>query len=398
MDEMRCFPLPPLNGRSRARVDCEADRRETNAKGLGTECFRDAPAAIYISTPEASIPPAENVWFVEAVDGTNSSGGGDRLGRGTLAGFDIENMEVQVIYGSLASVPVDIGVVFTSRVDVPAQGKVMIKGPPDLQQFGCENKQGTVTLTLNETLKAGLHLVIVPGETPRQNPQESLNTFDVFLQMPDDRNLDVSLKVPGEPVQQGLRASVLSFWWTQLLQYDTAFYVTVPIEILDDVDIPLWGILIDFPKEPDFQLDSSDIQASRSFGESLYLSPFQAQAGDSQLLVRLDKTRRLRTGLTLIRFPITRPEQLPVFNFWRIAFCGDQMGENGEGCTLGEPRTERGPAVISVFANGGFDPLEPSSPLEAVKITTGSGRRCEVSFWLLVMWSCFQGIIAELGM
>lgn len=216
--------------------------------------------------------------------------------------------------------------------------------------------------------------------------------------MPDDRNLDVSLKVPGEPVQQGLRASVLSFWWTQLLHYDTAFYVTVPIEILDDVDIPLWGILIDFPKEPDFQLDSSDIQASRSFGESLYLSPFQAQAGDSQLLVRLDKTRRLRTGLTLIRFPITRPEQLPVFNFWRIAFCGDQMGENGEGCTLGEPRTERGPAVISVFANGGFDPLEPSSPLEAVKITTGSGQRCEVSFWLLVMWSCFQGIIAELGM
>eukprot|EP00435_Cladocopium_sp_Y103_P053219 s689_g17.t1 len=282
VDEMRCFPLPPLNGRSRARVDCEADRSETNAKGLGTECFRDAPAVIYISTPEASIPPAENVWFVEAVDveGNNFSSIGDRLGRGTLAGFDIENMDVQVIYGSLASVPVDIGVVFTSRVDVPAQGKVMIKGPPDLQQFGCENKRGTVkpgslgaitrcqtsvnpprvTLTLNDTLKAGLHLVIVPGETPRQNPQESLNTFDVFLQMPDDRNLDVSLKVPGEPVQQGLRASVLSFWWTQLLQYDTAFYVTVPIEILDDVDIPLWGILIDFPKEPDFQLDSNDIQ------------------------------------------------------------------------------------------------------------------------------------------
>lgn len=419
VDEMRCFPLAPLNGRSRAKVDCEADRSETNAKGLGTECFREAPAVIYISTPEASIPPAENVWFVEAVDGTNSSG--DRIGRGTLAGFDIENMDVQVIYGSLASVPVDIGVVFTSRVDVPAQGKVMIKGPPDLQQFGCENKRGTVksgslgaitrcqtsvnpprvTLTLNETLKAGLHLVILPGETPRQNPEESLNTFDVFLRMPDDRNLDVSLKVPGEPVQQGLRASVLSFWWTQLLQYDTAFYVTVPIEILDDVDIPLWGILIDFPKEPDFQLDSTDIQASRSFGESLYLSPFQAQAGDSQLLVRLDKTRRLRTGLTLIRFPITRPEQLPVFNFWRIAFCGDQMGENGEGCTLGEPRTERGPAVISVFANGGFDPLEPSSPLEDLKITTGSGQRCEVSFWLLMwscMWRCLQGTIGELGM
>lgn len=28
-----------------------------------------------------------------------------------------------------------------------------------------------VTLTLNQTLKAGLHLVIVPGETPRWEPQ-----------------------------------------------------------------------------------------------------------------------------------------------------------------------------------------------------------------------------------
>ena len=35
----------------------------------------------------------------------------------------------QVIYGSLASVPVDIGVVFTSRVDVPAQGKAGMAQP-----------------------------------------------------------------------------------------------------------------------------------------------------------------------------------------------------------------------------------------------------------------------------
>ena len=33
---------------------------------------------------------------MEAVDGTNSSG--DRIGRGTLAGFDIENMDVQAGY------------------------------------------------------------------------------------------------------------------------------------------------------------------------------------------------------------------------------------------------------------------------------------------------------------
>ncbi|CAK9068792.1 unnamed protein product [Durusdinium trenchii] len=407
-ENMRCFPLPPLNGRSRARVDCQADRSDTNAKGLGTDCFREAPAVIYVSTPEASVTAAENVWFVEAVDviGGNYSSIGDRLGRGTLAGFEIVDMDVQVVYGSLASVPVDVGIAFSSRVDVPPNGQVMVVGPPDLQQFGCVNKRGTVkpgslgtisscrsavnppsvTITLNQTLPEGLHLVIVPGETPRQNPLAGLNTFDIFLRAPDGENLDVSLKVPGEPVQQGLRASVLAFWWTQLLQYDTYFTVTVPIEILDDVDIDVWGILIDFPKEPDYRLDTMEIQASTSFGEGLYLSssrsPFQAKVGDNQLLVHLDKTKKLRTGLTLINLQITRPERLPMFNFWRIAMCGNQMGENGEGCTLGEPRTERGPAVICVFASGGFDPLEYSSPPQDLKTITGGAWRSKVSFLL----------------
>eukprot|EP00913_Durusdinium_trenchii_P025019 g23484.t1 len=386
-ENMRCFPLPPLNGRSRARVDCQADRSDTNAKGLGTDCFREAPAVIYVSTPEASVTAAENVWFVEAVDviGGNYSSIGDRLGRGTLAGFEIVDMDVQVVYGSLASVPVDVGIAFSSRVDVPPNGQVMVVGPPDLQQFGCVNKRGTVkpgslgtisscrsavnppsvTITLNQTLPEGLHLVIVPGETPRQNPLAGLNTFDIFLR---------------------LRASVLAFWWTQLLQYDTYFTVTVPIEILDDVDIDVWGILIDFPKEPDYRLDTMEIQASTSFGEGLYLSssrsPFQAKVGDNQLLVHLDKTKKLRTGLTLINLQITRPERLPMFNFWRIAMCGNQMGENGEGCTLGEPRTERGPAVICVFASGGFDPLEYSSPPQDLKTITGGAWRSKVSFLL----------------
>ena len=86
--------------------------------------------------------------------------------------------------------------------------------------------------------------------------------------------------------------------------------MTVPIEILDDVDIDIWGILIDFPKEPDFLLDSSDIQAATSFGEGLYFSSFQALVGwshssasiyftlrgSNQVLLKLDKSRKLRTG------------------------------------------------------------------------------------------------------
>ena len=93
----------------------------------------------------------------------------------------------------------------------------------------------SVTLTLNQTLKAGLHLVIVPGETPRGEP---LSRFQRALPLRSESGRgvehlqhlpactgwkkpgaepgeaygllrqDVALKVPGEPVKQGLRASV----------------------------------------------------------------------------------------------------------------------------------------------------------------------------------------------
>ncbi|CAJ1341527.1 unnamed protein product [Effrenium voratum] len=352
------------------------------------------------------------MWFVEAVDviGNDYTSQGDRLGRGTLMGFSIVDMDVQVVYGSLASVPADVGIAFTSRVHVPPLGQLVVIGPRDLQEFGCENKRGfvqlvssgefrscqtavnppSVTITLNETLHQSLHVVIVPGETPRQNPQAALNTFDIFLRAPDGRNLDVALKVPGEPVTQGGRLSVLSLWWTQLLQYDQFFEVTVPLEILDDVDILVGGILIDFPKQPDFTLHSLDVKFANAFGESLYLSssPYQGSVGDNQLLIRLDKTKRLRTGLTMISFTITRPTQLPLFNFWRVALCGN-MGPNGENCTLGELRRDRGSEVICVFASGGFNPFLVSSPQE-FRATTGGARKAAyagVLAILQVLWA-----------
>ncbi|CAE7167729.1 unnamed protein product [Symbiodinium necroappetens] len=402
VDEMRCLPLPAANGLSRARVDCEVDPALRLVAGLGTECLRNAPTVVYVASPEATVPDAQNVWFVEAVAlvGTNYTSVGDRLGRGTFTGFEVVDMEVQVVYGALASVPVDVGVAFTSRVDLPRLGQVVIEGPQDLQQFSCENKRGrvlpvslgplarcqttssfppTVVLTLNQSLPSSLHVVIIPAETSRQDPQPSRNVFNVFLRAPDGRNMDVSLTVPGEPIVQGIRASVLPFWWTELRQYDDFFDVTVPVEILDDVDIDLWGILIDFPKDPDFQLHALDVQVSTAFGEGFYLqpvSPFIGQAGGGRLLVRLDPNRKPRTGMSLIQFPVTRPFSLPLFNFWRVALCGSAMGPNGEGCELGENREDRGAAVICVFANGGFDPSEPSSA-QVFRATTGSTSRVQ---------------------
>mmetsp|Transcript_53527 Transcript_53527/g.119904 ORF Transcript_53527/g.119904 Transcript_53527/m.119904 type:complete len:330 (-) Transcript_53527:138-1127(-) len=319
-------------------------------------------------------------------------------------------MPVQVIYGALASVPVDVGLAFESRIDLPRLSQVVITGPRDLQQFGCENKRGrvlpvslgplhscetsvnppTVTLVLNQSLPSSLHVVIVPAETSRQNPQPARNVFDIFLRDPIGRNMDVSLNVAGEPIVQGLRVSVQPFWWTELKQYDDSFDVTVPVEILDDIDIDVWGILIEFPKDPDFQLHAADIQVSTAFGIGIYpreQTPVMGDVGGTHVLVHLDRVRKPRTGMTLIRFPVSRPSRLPLFNFWRVAFCGNRMGADGEGCSLGANRSDRGEAVICVFASGGFDPAEPSNA-QVFRATTGGGNRMEVSIGLLglLLW------------
>eukprot|EP00931_Biecheleriopsis_adriatica_P055485 TRINITY_DN32821_c0_g1_i1.p1 TRINITY_DN32821_c0_g1~~TRINITY_DN32821_c0_g1_i1.p1 ORF type:complete len:3996 (-),score=741.57 TRINITY_DN32821_c0_g1_i1:75-12062(-) len=417
VDEMRCLPMEPSEtGRSRVRVDCVADRSSVFGydRGLGVLCLKQVPTIVYVETPSKS-PEKDNVWFVEAIDviGENFTSVGDRLGRGTLNGFEILNMGVQVVYGAVAAVPVDVGVAFESRVEVPAGGQVLVIAPEELRQFSCVNKRGqlqpvslgaisscestlnppSVRITLNETVPPGQHLVIIPAETSSKDPKVQLNVFDVFLLAPDGSNLDVSLSVPGEPVQQGLRASVWPLWWTQIINADTTFDVTVPIEIIDDVDVPVYGVVIDFPMNPDFELASTDIAVTTAFGSGLWLrdddeqgTPFDAEVGGDTVLLRLDKALRLRTGLTLIRFTVKRPVELPRYNFWRVALCGDRMMDDGSGCSLGLSRAERGDAVLSVFALAGFNPYDEGIDSDPWRTAAGDSLRTEASVtaWLLL--------------
>jgi len=390
--EMRCLALPDSEeGRSRVRVDCDASEERAGPfwkKGLGTQCLRNVPTILYVETPYQTPADIYNEWFCEAIDviGSNYTSVGDRLGRGTLDGFPLENMGVQVVYGALAAVPVDVGIAFRSRVDVPRMGQVLIIGPPELKSFGCVNKRGvlqpvslgeivscessmdppTVRLTLNATLPAAQHALIVPGETSSKDPKQELNVFDIYLLHPDGRNLDVSLRVPGEPVQQGLRASVWPLWWTRPRRDESYsnFFVTVPLEVIDDVDVSVYGILI---THPSYELYSDSVEVRTAFGETVFLEKDSIITGKDEegllkVIVRLDKTKRMRTGLSLIRFQIAVPEQPPLFNFWRVALCGDKMRDDTSGCSLSpRPREGRGDAVLAVFALAGFDPFDTGS-------------------------------------
>ena len=96
---------------------------------------------------------------------------------------------MQVVYGALASIPVDVGLAFQSRVDLPRFGQalqrpdlrncdavegsvdeqVVVEGPRDLQQFGCENKRGRVNLPqfpcelqrLSDATSSGVRMAVV---------------------------------------------------------------------------------------------------------------------------------------------------------------------------------------------------------------------------------------------
>ncbi|CAE8609607.1 unnamed protein product [Polarella glacialis] len=300
-EAMRCIALPyadTLQGMlPRVRLDCMVDRdffEYVYVPGKGTDCLRKVATTIYVETP--ALTPSYNDWFVEAVDvtrapempgGRNFTSVGDRLGRGTFQGFDIVDMSAWAVYAALASVSLDIGISFESRVDMPPLGEVFITAPETLTNFGCSNRRGeilplslgpvlscttglepkSVRLKLNSTLKAGLQLILIPGETSSEPSSIGEKVFQIFLVGPDGKNLDVALSVPAEKVQQGRRAQVWPLWWTKLIWGKPFFYVTIPLEVISEAGMSLRALLIDLPMSPEsggLQFYGTDFEAGYS--------------------------------------------------------------------------------------------------------------------------------------
>lgn len=235
--------------------------------------------------------------------------------------------------------------------------------------------------------------MIIPGKTPNEDPKKQFNVFDVYLRGPDGKNKDVSLGIQGEPVVQGMRLSVWPMWWTQLNFRSVYFTVTVPLEIIDDVNIPVHAVLVEFPKLPAFELYSDQIEIHTAFGQKIQVRSdgIVSKKGGSNVLLKLEKGSRIRPGLTLIRFRVTTTNKLPLINFWRVGFCGDKYREDAEdtGCSL-QPDgiEERGDAMISVFCLAGFNPWTEGTDQGFVAPQTGGALRgsMQIPVLALVLW------------
>jgi len=261
---------------------------------------------------------------------------------------------------------------------VPPGGEIFITAPRLLGYFGCETATRGVArlMTLNETvsceqssdppsvslrlpttLPAGRHVLSVPGVTALYEPQPDENLFTMYLKDAGGSNVEVALGIIGESVIQGLRINVWPIWWSQARSYDVTVQVTVPLEVLNDADVPVTGFLVVPPLDPLLRLDTAGgAEVETSVGESLPVSTIGRQ--EDSLLVTLEEGYTLKRGLHLVRFSIVVPENASSFNLWRVALC------DGAACELRgpeEPRYEqRGLGVMAVFALPGFDPADSS--------------------------------------
>eukprot|EP00927_Polykrikos_kofoidii_P038487 TRINITY_DN32849_c0_g1_i1.p1 TRINITY_DN32849_c0_g1~~TRINITY_DN32849_c0_g1_i1.p1 ORF type:complete len:1843 (+),score=215.88 TRINITY_DN32849_c0_g1_i1:371-5530(+) len=390
--DSRCFTLPtPVGIRSMARLDCGG------GASAGVECLRRQEITVLVNTPRRTPEALQNIWFVEALGEVAAAdllsgaveGFGQQLGRTEFAGFELDVMECDTTYASISAVPVDISISFRSRVPLPPRSSILIQAPPELTDFTCgsrsrgllaplslgkvlscsgQSKPWSITVRLNDSLRAGLHAFTVPSESARVDPYPSTNIFEVFLRGPDDDNRDVALLVPGEPVIYGIRTTMWPLRWKLGPDTSVPISITIQMEVFDDSDLPVYGILIALPRDPAMSVASApgDIQVDTSLGSALPLLRVTVREDKNSVLLMLDGQRHLERGFHNIRLSVVFPANVSRFNVWRVALCNQQMeeieGQSSQStCTLsGFDRGGRGSAVFAVFALAGFDPNDRS--------------------------------------
>jgi hypothetical protein len=400
--EHESVPVPP-GSRARARLDCHGEGGEP-----GLDCLLDEVVTVLVVSPDATPEKISNIWDVEAM---NYLGGELRtFGRAELPGFNLVAMDATVTYASLADVPVDVCVSFKTRVDVPAQGTVVIVAPANLASFGCFSAirgrfsplslgavqrciegdfMWNVTLVLNESLPAGIHSVSIPGTTALLEPKPSQNLFDVYVRGPDGQNLDVALSIPGETVRYGLRANVWPARFRMGVDRSEAIKVFLPIEVLDKADVYITGIFVSLPKEPDMRIIGKTMKINTFYGSQTNLLESVVSTDGTSVFFKLDGNSKLNMDVYQILLEVSFPTQQPQYNVWRIALCNETFPDlNNGGCDLpGLHQSLRGPAVFSVFALAGFDPFKAKVNL-APPMVGGAQRLMHTRrLWLVALGS-----------
>jgi len=393
---IRCDQLPTnQEGQSRARLTC--------ING-GTECMRRLSTFVLVSTPRlAPKDPKQNIWFVEAVLLNNFGDVSEQLGRAENPGWALIDMTAEISYAPMSGVPVDIAMSFRPRVNLPAGAQIYILAPKMLRRFGCGDvvvgflnplSLGTlrtctetmvspdrpdsiwsVTLVLNNTLVAGDHVITIPAETPVSSSNVAGNNiFEIYVRDQFGRNADVALQIPGEGLEVGFRMIAWPLWWSKVPYWINTCQVSVPIEVLDDADVPVSMILITLPLMPPMNhsvSSMSDVSISTGEGNSLPVTGLMIP-NQNTLVFKLDDTVLLKQGLYAIRFWIELPARRSQLDIWRVAVCSP--GANETSCRLdGMARSGRGSHIKAVFALPGFDGHEaPSTSLLLPMVATAS--------------------------
>jgi hypothetical protein len=322
-------------------------------------------------------------------------------------------MPAVVVHATSASVRAEVAISFISRVEVPAGSTVVIVAPPALISLSCgstyttyssvpgtlgqlqdceeiparltNNSRALVRMRLDSILPPAEHLAIIPGETPAADPSSTENVFDVLIAGPDGQNLDTALRVPGERVVQGLRASVWPFWWTQALNGVTSSAVTLPLEILNDAEVPVYAVVVVFPSEASLGiLPGTGVEVSAAIGRNPRSAGFQVETNGNvtSFTLRFGDGGLWRNGVYLIRFTITVPEQQPRLNLWRVGLCSELVMELESLCSLGPaPWDDQGAAVLTVFAQPGFDPLTRPTQLALPSVAGARPLASPPSSW-----------------
>lgn len=385
----RCISLPvETDARSKARLDCLAD-----GGAEGVECLAQEQVVILTETPDSTPAELDNIWFVESIV-LAADASKLQLGRAELSGFPLVNMECQATYASLASVPVDVGVSFMSRVPLPAGGSVRIEAPSDLQSFGCSSEvrgffsslsigearscvdnggKWSVTLSLNQSLSPGLLSLSLPALTPLGLPSPESNLFNVFLQGTQGENLDVALRVPGQPIVYGLRANAWPVRWRLGKTKSEPVLITLPIEVIDKADIVIDAIFVSLPQQPYMRIVSAgSVRVFTAYGSSTRITKTIVSKSGNSVMFELSGEKPLDADVYSIQFLVDYPEVQSSFNIWRVALCSRKKllaeasananasvaGTGQAGCHLaGLDKSTWGSDVFSVFALAGFLPI-----------------------------------------
>jgi len=183
-------------------------------------------------------------------------------------------------------------------------------------------------LRLNDTLPKALHTLTVPVVTATTNPDPRYNKFELNLRNAAGENLEVALAVDGEPVLYGIRVSVWPLRWKVRPKMDTPkgwggkVRVSVPIEVIDDVEVKVYGILLTLPQDPNIEFfpPSSVTVSSASYGETLRVTDKRFDGTNNALLISFTPDS-FSIGLFTVSFDVAYPETVPSFNLWRVALC-----------------------------------------------------------------------------